>query len=733
MPDQPRPPLPEDQAAERCRGVYAFDRGWQFPAITEQHAYRRVLELGGAAPGTTYVAYPWATLIDKLEVRAADAQTHLDSFRAFCLGLPEGTVKLTVCQHILMPAFRHLFIEAGISHVFWSHTTKQIVAEVPDPELQLHPFPLFPVQTPDGSPQNNAQAPRRWLYSFVGMRPNAWYLTQVRAWILDALKEDPRGHVIGRDNWHYKKIVYRHQVLDHAPKDADGRPEPGLVDDAASAQFREVLRDSTFALCPSGSGPNSIRLWEAIMAGSIPVIMADTYAPPGDPWLWEQAAVFCEETAQAVRELPDRLEAIAADPARLAALQDGVARLRLLYGVHGFVPDLAQMMQAMGSAPASLEDPSDLTERDATGLLLAQTTEQLLGRSVAVPGARVTQARALLTAEHPVVQHHDRITAQGVGSVPSIGRGAGPALYLAGTHGTPFHHNAMRRMAADQVAFVARPEQADLVVSADLEGLSEAGDTQAIRLVVSEMAVPQGADASDGNVVWLGHETSEIFRFDRLPYALICDDHSLPRLAGLLSASRDQTPEALCASWAVAPARAGLWWSMEAAGGEPPRRSVTSMGSLHGLAQAIAAVQTPGLLSVRVPSGAGDHISQLDRLSRLDGQAPVFAAFEATSHPGHVGLAAIEAIAMGGMAASVLAPGHRLYEVIPEAALIDISGLSPADMADRMLTAPVGLEQAAAVCKARADLRTRLARPRDVLTERQRVVAAVLREVFARV
>jgi porphobilinogen synthase len=43
----------------------------------------------------------------------------------------------------------------------------------------------------------------------------------------------------------------------------------------------------------------------------------------------------------------------------------------------------------------------------------------------------------------------------------------------------------------------------------------------------------------------------------------------------------------------------------------------------------------------------------------------------------------------------------------------------------------MGLAQAEAVCAARAALRDRLAQPGDVLAERQRIVAAVLRAVFA--
>ena len=51
-----------------------------------------------------------------------------------------------------------------------------------------------------------------------------------------------------------------------------------------------VLLRSKFSLCPSGSGPNSIRLWESLALGSIPVLLADTLELPNHK-LWDNAIV----------------------------------------------------------------------------------------------------------------------------------------------------------------------------------------------------------------------------------------------------------------------------------------------------------------------------------------------------------------------------------------------------------------------------------------------------------
>ncbi len=124
-----------------------------------------------------------------------------------------------------------------------------------------------------------------------------------------------------------------------------------------------------FAVCPSGSGPNSIRLWEALGYGAIPVILADHLWPPGDAELWQQAALFVPETEEAVAALPARLEALAADHPRLQAIQAAGQQLWQGYGLPGFVPDVSAFLRvpmAVLSARARQQLPDDPLELDAT-------------------------------------------------------------------------------------------------------------------------------------------------------------------------------------------------------------------------------------------------------------------------------------------------------------------------------------------------------------------------------
>jgi len=335
----------EARAAAQPRPAWiAYDAEWQHPAITEQHAFHRMrAELPEARPGQTslYLAFPFASLVDLHAIlgpnhaRTRELQGKLDALVPQLQGYDRV---ITVCQHIRAGQFASLLANAGVTDAFWSHASIGETVFANAPSVRVHPFPLYPVQQAPRGVEDIGR-PRRWLFSFVGARSHPKYLTQVRSMIIDQLSGDPRGRVVGRDQWHYQKVVYDAQVLAKVSSTT-----AGLVDNTASSEFRDILDETVFSLCPSGTGPNSIRLWEAMINGSIPVILADTWAAPGDPALWEAATLRVPETPEAVAALPARLAALAADPQRYAAMRHALANLARTYGPEGFVGDVVKMV-----------------------------------------------------------------------------------------------------------------------------------------------------------------------------------------------------------------------------------------------------------------------------------------------------------------------------------------------------------------------------------------------------
>tara|TARA_B110000879_G_C10909636_1_gene407783 strand:+ start:140 stop:508 length:369 start_codon:yes stop_codon:yes gene_type:complete len=72
------------------------------------------------------------------------------------------------------------------------------------------------------------------------------------------------------NEWHFNKVVYEEQVLQK-------EIESHHIDEHHQRTFRynAILSDTKFSLCPEGAGPNTLRFWESIAVGSIPVIFSD--------------------------------------------------------------------------------------------------------------------------------------------------------------------------------------------------------------------------------------------------------------------------------------------------------------------------------------------------------------------------------------------------------------------------------------------------------------------------
>lgn len=325
-----------DPTWTRGAGLLAWPHGWQRPARTEEWAYEQYASSLARPLFAQLVCYPWATLIDLLgRGHTALAQSYLDALAK--APPPTTLVRATVCQHIHAERILPWLKTLGITDLFWAHSRVDVPAI---DGIRVHPFPLYPVRCHDRSRQldalefpaptnSDASSLRKYLYSFIGAYCPDGYLTQVRQWIFD-LPSRPDALVLRRSEWHYESVVYEQQIGGRQLEPADGARHQQMAED-----FDAVMRDSIFSLCPSGSGPNSIRLLESIGFGSIPVLLADTLRLPGSRHEWDEAIVRVPETREAVFALPDRLAELAQDGDRLGRMQQAGRRLWRRYGECG--------------------------------------------------------------------------------------------------------------------------------------------------------------------------------------------------------------------------------------------------------------------------------------------------------------------------------------------------------------------------------------------------------------
>ena len=328
------------------------DADWQYPAITEQHAYHRMRDTLPGVDGWVYFAFPWATLID-LSWSTERSKPLREALEALAAGIDKGCRVFTVCQHVRLLDHIELFESCGVTDIFWSHAARGQTCLPGKGKIRLHAFPLYPVQAAGGASDCETNGERPYLFSFIGAQPDEWYLTRVRETIFETLGEHPRGLVRRRKEWHFRRVVYRSQII--GEQETIGQ----YLEEKQAAEYVEILRQSVFSLCPSGSGPNTLRLWESLALGAIPVVLSETWLPPGDEALWKKAVVFCPETAEAVDALPAKLEKIASNPAEMQARLEAIDELWRRYGDGEFIHDIRKMYEAesarVGDTPLALK------------------------------------------------------------------------------------------------------------------------------------------------------------------------------------------------------------------------------------------------------------------------------------------------------------------------------------------------------------------------------------------
>jgi len=352
--------LPDSPDNSHRLQVLGLDEHWQYPAITEKHAFVKAHEY--LAPlilkeEVVYFGFPWATLIDLLKHGQSEdpRRSYLLNKLSYYKHLLSGKQKvITVCQHIRLLEYSYLFSDVGITHLFWSHKVVDQDFVPGTPNVRLLPFPLYPVNYLDSLPAANDKP--RYLYSFVGAEAKSFYLTNSRNLIAEHLNDDEHGLIEVRKDWHFNRIVYDHQIQGTSTSNSITEP---LIDDDYSRVYLDSLTDSSFILCPSGSGPNSIRLWEAIASGRIPIVLSDTYDPPCDTDLWNLSTLIIEENEESIRTIPARLKTILSSNSVLS-MQKHLALIREFHGPACFVGSILQYLLTDGrSVSSSVNNISD--------------------------------------------------------------------------------------------------------------------------------------------------------------------------------------------------------------------------------------------------------------------------------------------------------------------------------------------------------------------------------------
>ncbi|MEQ5806377.1 exostosin family protein [Alteromonas sp. NFXS44] len=278
-----------DEISDKAKGSEDINF-WQYPCATEKQAYENHLSIKFSEHVDVsvriiniYVPLPWATYIDKKQF-PQEYFNKISKLLAQYQQLADTagfTLKShSVCQHIHWARVLKQAETLGITDLYLSH--KNSASEATQQEvgtsLNLHGWSLIAVnyETPERSEgmERKPMEDRKLLASFIGAHMNH-YRDDKRVKLFEAAKETGRDDVfvdLG-DEWHFNKVVYEEQVLNK-------EIEAHHIDEHHKRTFRynSILSDSKFSFCPEGAGPNTLRFWESIAVGTIPVIFSDDLA-----------------------------------------------------------------------------------------------------------------------------------------------------------------------------------------------------------------------------------------------------------------------------------------------------------------------------------------------------------------------------------------------------------------------------------------------------------------------
>jgi len=255
-----------------------FKLFWQYPVITEQTFYNQALSI------KNYLPFPWATIID----RQYDQKIVFNIIINIMI-VNKNLKKFTCCQHINFRKLIPLFKALNITVLYTPH---KVINQDEIDGIKIKPCPLYAVNFED--PDRNeifkgkdfTTVERKYLYSFQG----AWdpaYLTNIRLQIFN-IKSLNNIFIKNIGTWHFNEMVYS------ANQNKDKQVVCSDKFKQDKKDYNKLLLDSRYSLCPSGSGPNSIRLWESLAVGAIPIVLADTLELPKHA-LWEKAVLRIKE------------------------------------------------------------------------------------------------------------------------------------------------------------------------------------------------------------------------------------------------------------------------------------------------------------------------------------------------------------------------------------------------------------------------------------------------------
>lgn len=209
-----------------------------------------------------------------------------------------------------MQSLGHLLEPGGVDEAWsWIDERWHVLTLCGSIDVDPADVNMFPLVLPNDA----STGERPLLYSFCGTTT------------YDSV---PTDHIRGsnrRSAWQQLALLNRRDVFVGSPSDAKKRF-------GMATPFRTLPAMSRFTLCPAGWSRWSFRVYEALEAGSIPVILSDySVMPFADQLDWDAFSLYLPEDA--LEEIDDVLRSLS--PQRVADLAASAQRVRIDLGPTG--------------------------------------------------------------------------------------------------------------------------------------------------------------------------------------------------------------------------------------------------------------------------------------------------------------------------------------------------------------------------------------------------------------
>ena len=225
----------------------------KFPV--EYLAYQQLKD----TPNLNYIAVPWTQILNSVWINYPNAKPQHEYYRFLSKEKISQENNFTICQHDDYMSLRLYFKHLKIKKVF---------CPLHNINNKIDGIDILPISFT--SSFNFETKDKDILFSFVGT-PSTHHIRMKMANRIQGIG------IIYREGYHVDPNVFNN--INTKEKE--------------EKEYKEVLERSRFSLCPRGSSPSSVRFWESIDAGAIPILISDYWVLP--EWDWNNTIIHIKE------------------------------------------------------------------------------------------------------------------------------------------------------------------------------------------------------------------------------------------------------------------------------------------------------------------------------------------------------------------------------------------------------------------------------------------------------